>query len=216
MTSTVLYALGQDGGPVSTADQKVDSPSTPTCTRGPPRPPSASPPRPPWPPRWHPPRGHGSTSPWSRVGDHPVRRHLHTAAGQRAARPEPGSRLVGRRANPKGATEVALGRHQGGRGDRRPRRPLALAAHPQHRLRRPRSRLGVGRLRGPRRRGAGGGRRHAGPRPGRPFGHHAPQGRGRPAGRRVHDGGGTAGRGQLPALGGRPPDRRQHRRARGS
>ena len=43
MDSTVLYSLGQDGGAVTPADLKFNTPTTRTCTRGSPRPPSASP-----------------------------------------------------------------------------------------------------------------------------------------------------------------------------
>ena len=151
--STVLYALGQDGGTVTRPTRRSTAPTTPTCTPGSPRRPSASPPRPPWPPRCHPRRARGSTSPWCpRSGTTrsptPTQSSWPTRSWPRAG----GSAMAAAAAS---VRRLALGRDHGGRGDRGPGRPLALAAPPQHRLRRPRPRLGVGRLPGPGRCGAG-------------------------------------------------------------
>ncbi len=58
MDSTVLYAEGRDGGPVTPADETTPTRrTTPICTPGSRPPPSASPPPSPCGPRSHPPAG---------------------------------------------------------------------------------------------------------------------------------------------------------------
>ena len=105
MTSTVLYALDQDGGPVSAADQKVNSPYNTYLHSGLTPTPICFPSEAALAAAVSPPAGT-----WLyftvvvQVRHNRLRRHLHTAAGQREAGPEPGSRLVARGERPSGGS----------------------------------------------------------------------------------------------------------------
>ena len=142
MDSTILYALGQDGGTVTPQDLKIQNPYNTYLNGGLPPTPICMP------------------SPIAAVGrpacaagrvdvlrrgrqerDRGVRRHVRRATGQRAAGPCSGGRLTrGRRRRPPG-TRCADHR---GRGHRLPRPPLTLAPAPQRRVRSAGSQLGLG------------------------------------------------------------------------
>ncbi len=217
MDSTVLYALGQDGGPVTSQDLKIQSPynsylntgltPTPICM------PSEDALKRPCIPR----RAPGSSSCWSRrtapwPSPTPTPSSWPTSSWPRAvASPEPGaSPLV---TIEEARADAGPGRPPG-RGHREPDRPFAVARAAQRRLRRARARrhLAFAGLRGGAGPGRGRARRHAAGRHQRPLGHHAPQGRRSGARRRVHRRGAPARRRQLHRQPGRATRRHQHRR----
>ena len=149
MDSTVLYSEHRDGGTVTPADLQLNTPyntylhtgltPTPICF-----PSTAVAARPPW---------HPTPGAWLYfvvVSKDGTEAFSDTFAGQQAnerSGPEPGPGLgtVAPAGEPSRSSPTwPIGRLDRRRGDRRPHRPLAVAAVAQRRLRRPRSRLGVG------------------------------------------------------------------------